>query len=86
MEVQLCIEVPKVFKLRSQDYLNVKLLVKLFLYIFRASVHDALIIPFDIIEFNLLIKPFEIVNEIDLNVVNINFWIVEHQHTIQETK
>lgn len=79
-------EVPKVFKLRSRDDLNVQVLVKSFLEKFQTSLPDALLIPFDINEPDPLVNSIKIINEIDLNSKNINFWIDDGQHTIQEMK
>ena len=84
--IERCKEAPKVFKLRSRDDLNVQVLVKSFLEKFQTSLPDALLIPFDINEPDPLVKSIKIINETDLNSKNINFWIVDGQHTIQATK
>lgn len=47
---------------------------------------DALLIPFDITESDPLLNPFKLVNEIDLDVENINFLIVDGHHTFQAVK
>ena len=86
MDVERCIEAPKVFKLRSRDDINVQVLVKSFLERFQTSLPDALLIPFDINESDPLVNPIKIVNETDLNSKNINFWIADGQHTIQVAK
>ena len=86
VDVERCIEAPKVFKLRSRDDINVQVLVKSFLEIFQTSLPDALLIPFDINESDPLVNPVKIVNETDLNSKNINFWIADGQHTIQAAK
>ena len=74
------------FKLRSHDDLNVQLLVKSFLEKFQTSLLDALSIPFDINEPDPPKNPIKIVNEMDINVKNINFWIVDGKQTIEATK
>lgn len=84
--VERCKEAPKVFKLRSQDDLNVQVLVKSFLEKFQISLLDALLIPFDINEPDPFVNSIKIINETDLNSKNINFWIVDGQHTIQAAK
>ena len=86
VDVERCIEAPKVFKLRSRDDINVQVLVKSFLERFQTSLPDALLIPFDINGSDPLVNPVKIVNETDLNSKNINFWIADGQHTIQATK
>lgn len=72
--------------MRSRDDINVQILVKSFLERFQTSLLDALLIPFDINESDPLVNPVKIVNETDLNSKNINFWIVDGQHTIQAAK
>jgi hypothetical protein len=86
VDVERCKEAPKVFKLRSRDDLNVQVLVKSFLEKFQTSLPDALLIPFDINESDPLVNSIKIINETDLNSKNINFWIVDGQHTIQAAK
>ena len=86
MDVVRCREAPKVFKLRSRDDLNVQVLVKSFLEKFQTSLPDALLIPFDINESDPLVNSIKIINETDLDAKNINFWIVDGQHTIQAVK
>lgn len=86
VHVERCKEAPKVFKLRSRDDLNVQVLVKSFLEKFQTSLPDALLIPFDINEPDPLVNSIKIINETDLNSKNINFWIVDGQHTIQAAK
>ena len=86
VDVQRCIEAPKVFKLRSRDDANVQVLVKSFLEKFQTSLPDALLIPFDKNEPDPLVNHVKIVNETDINAINVNFWIVDGQHTIQAAK
>jgi len=84
--VERCTEAPEVFKLRSRDDLNVQVLVKSSLEKFQTSLPDALLIPFDINEPDPLVNSIEIINELDLNSKNINFSIIDGQHTIQAAK
>ena len=86
VDVQRCIEAPKVFKLRSRDDANVHVLVKSFLEKFQTSLPDALLIPFDKNELDPLVNHVKIVNETDINATNVNFWIIDGQHTIQSAK
>ena len=86
VDVQICIEAPKVFKLRSRDDGNVQVLVKYFLEKFQTSLPDALLIPFDKNEPDTLVNHVKIVNETYINAINVNLWIVDGQHTIQAAK
>jgi hypothetical protein len=86
VDVERCRESPKVFKLRSRDDSNVQVLVKSFLEKFQTSLPDALLIPFNINESDPLANPIKILNETDIDAENINFWIVDGQHTIQAAK
>jgi len=86
VDVRRCVEAPKLYKLRSRDDLNVRVLVKSFLQKFQASLPDALLIPFDTKESDPIGNPVKIMNEMDINAKNINFWIVDGQHTIQAAK
>ena len=74
------------FKLRSRDDANVQVLVKYFLEKFQTSLPNALLIPFDKNEPDPLVNHVKIVNETDINAINVKFWIVDGQHTIQATK
>ena len=86
MDVQICIEAPKVFQLISRDDANVQVLVKSFLEKFQIALLDALLIPFDKNEPDPLVNHVKTVNETYINAINVNFWIGYDQHTIQATK
>ena len=62
------------------------MLVRSFLEKFQTSLPDALLIPFDKNEPDPLVNHVKIVNETDINAINVNFWIVDGQHTIQAAK
>ena len=47
---------------------------------------DALLIPFDKNEPDPLVNHVKIVNEIDINAINVKFWIFDGQHTMQAAK
>ena len=57
-----------------------------FLEKFQTSLPDALLIPFDINESDPLVNSIKIINETNLDAKNINFWIIDGQHTIQAAK